>query len=145
MTTDLAAVGEFDDFGQLSESRPRNVLIAGEDFVRRGTWGRWLRRAGFHTATCPGPHVVPGCPRIAGDPCPLREWADVAVVDVSPPDDLELAGGWEERLCTRLPDDGRTVFVRGPRAETPDHDERVAIRHPLTPQTLEDAVRIALV
>ena len=65
---ELVALDEFDGFGELADSPARNVLIAGEDFVRRGTWGRWLRRAGFFTATCPGPDVAPGCPRLAGDP-----------------------------------------------------------------------------
>jgi hypothetical protein len=141
---DLAVAEEFWGPEVPVDPRPRNVLIVGEDFVRRGAWGRWLRRAGFHTATCPGPHVVPGCPRLDGDPCPLREWAHVAVVDVATPEAMELYGGWAERLCTRLPDDQLTLLVHDPEAEIAPDDGRVKLTHPVTPGVLEAAVRWAV-
>jgi hypothetical protein len=141
---DLAVAEEFWGAEVPVDPRPRNVLIVGEDFVRRGTWGRWLRRAGFHTATCPGPHVVPGCPRLDGDPCPLREWAHVAVVDVALPEALDLGSDWVEQLCTRLPDDQLSLFVHDRDAEVVPDDGRARLRHPVTRRALEDAVRSAL-
>jgi len=141
---DLAVAEEFWGPEESVEPLPRNVLIVGEDFVRRGTWGRWLRRMGFHTATCPGPHVVPGCPRLDGDPCPLREWAHVAVVDVATPEAMDLYGGWPERLCTRLPDDQLTLFVHDQDAEVTPDDERPTLVHPVTARALEEAIRSAL-
>jgi hypothetical protein len=138
------AMGELEEVKENIEPGLRNVLVVGEDFVRRGTWGRWLRAAGFHTATCPGPDVSPGCPRTAGDACPLREWARVAVVDLSGREELGLYGGWTDRLCTRLPDDGGTVFVHTPEAGLHDGAARAGLVQPVTNASLEGAVRAAL-
>jgi hypothetical protein len=44
------------------------------------------------------------CPRTHGARCVLREVADVAIVDLSCDDDADL--------CTRVPRDGSTIFVR---------------------------------
>lgn len=52
------------------------------------------------------------CPRLDGEPCARRERADVAIVDLGSSDAGELYGGFAERMCTTLPNDGRTVFAR---------------------------------
>lgn len=83
-----------------------SALLVSEDFVRRNRWAAWLRSVGYDTATCAGPDPTHRCPRLDGEPCPLREWADLAVVEVDPG-----AGVRVEKPCTRLPDDSRTVFA----------------------------------
>ncbi len=88
-----------------------SALLVSEDFVRRNRWAAWLKTAGYDTATCAGPHTVRGCPRLKGERCPLREWADLAVVDAPRGAGFEQYVGWVEKPCTTLPDDGRTVFA----------------------------------
>ena len=41
----------------------------------------WLRAAGYTTLGCVGPARTFGCPGAAGYRCPLREAADLTVVD----------------------------------------------------------------
>jgi hypothetical protein len=88
-----------------------SALLVSEDFVRRNRWAAWLKTAGYDTATCAGPHTMRGCPRLKGERCPLREWADLAVVDAPRDAGFEQDVGWVEKPCTTLPDDGRTVFA----------------------------------
>jgi len=87
--------------------------------------------------------VTPGCPRIDGELCPLREWADVAVVDVGTGSDSELYGGWAEMACTTLPDDGRTVFAAHGDLPSEAHQERRTLTHPVRAEHLIGAARIA--
>ena len=91
--------------------RAPNVLIVSEDYPMLTNAVRTLRTWGFSPITCPGPNLSPDCPRLAGEPCPLRECAETALVDVDPHGTGESRSTWQERVCTRLPDDGRTTFV----------------------------------
>ncbi len=121
----------------------RHALVVSEDFVRRNRWAALLRDEGFDTATCPGPFVTTECPRLDGDVCPLREWAQVAVVDVPDGADTELFGGDPQRVCTTLPDDRRTVVVY--RSELPPrwHDGRHALPFPVAEDHLVESVHSA--
>jgi hypothetical protein len=80
------------------------VLIVTDDADSRDFWAASLELAGYDTETCPGPGVTRDCPRIHGGRCTLRECAEVAVVDLDCDEDA-LA-------CTKVPDEGGTVFVR---------------------------------
>jgi hypothetical protein len=72
-------------------------------------WASRLRGLGFETAACAGPDAPASCPRLVGDRCPLREWADVALlVGVEEPAAFR---GWPEVACTRLKEDGATVTL----------------------------------
>jgi len=90
------------------------VLVVSEDYQLLVDSIGTLRAWGFRPITCPGPNVSPDCPRLTGQSCPLRESAEVALVDVDPYGVGERFEVWSERVCTTLPDDGRTCFaVRG--------------------------------
>jgi hypothetical protein len=80
------------------------VLVVTDDADTRDYWAATLELAGYHTDTCPGPGGVTDCPRLHGVRCTLREGAEVAVVDLECDEDA-LA-------CTKVTDDGGTVFVR---------------------------------
>ncbi len=88
----------------------RSALVVTEDLAQLARWTDWLERAGVAVATCPGPAVRGRCPRMEAKPCPLREAVQIAVVGTR-----SIEGGrWTkrpERRCTRVPDDGTTVFV----------------------------------
>jgi hypothetical protein len=73
----------------------------------------------------------------------MREWAEVAVVDVPAGAPTELYGGNPERVCTTLPDDLRTVVVY--RGELPSqwHEGRHAVRFPIDDGRLVASVRSA--
>jgi hypothetical protein len=83
-------------------ARPK-ALIVTQNSERADLWMGWSRRAGYMTLGCVGPGLTLDCPRLHGNRCGLREAADVAIVDL----DCDAEAG----LCTRLPDDGGTVFV----------------------------------
>jgi len=99
------------------------VLIVGENPARTSTWRDWLERAGYSTLICPGPTLTP-CPRLGAARCALREIADVAVVEVQGPGEAHPYGEWHEHACTRLPDDGTTIFV--------SDEGTQGMHHPLT-------------
>jgi hypothetical protein len=80
-------------------------LVVSPDLQRGVLWIGWLRRAGYRPLGCVGPDLTLDCPRLRGAPCSVRESVSVAIVDLDP--------GASARICTRLPDDGTTVFVRG--------------------------------
>ncbi|HYU56584.1 MAG TPA: hypothetical protein VEO00_00865 [Actinomycetota bacterium] len=93
--------------------RPVRALIVSRSLAVRGAWARWLRTAGIDPALCHGPAPGRPCPRANGDTCPLREWADVAIVD---PDGTAAAFGLHSladlgEICTRVPDDGTTLVL----------------------------------
>jgi hypothetical protein len=90
-----------------------DTVVVGPDTGTTLEWVTWLRARGERVARCPGPYVIM-CPRVDGYRCPLREAADYAIVEWQPDDDEHL--GHHERYCTRLPDDGRTIFDRTFRA-----------------------------
>jgi hypothetical protein len=100
-------------------SQKDRVLIVGEDFVRRNRWASWLRQAGFDTATCPGPTVTAACPRLGGTSCALREWADLALIEVEGPQACDVFGTWPEPIGTKDPHDVTTVLMRGPQGRRP--------------------------
>ncbi|HEX9377428.1 MAG TPA: hypothetical protein VGB19_14480 [Actinomycetota bacterium] len=129
--------------GDVGAGRPLNALLVSDDFVRRNRWAGWLRTAGYQTATCPGPHVTDGCPRLDDELCPLREWADVAVVDIAGGADSELYGGWAELACTTLPDDGRTVWAHHDDTTAEENEGRKTLAHPVRAEHLIQAARIA--
>jgi len=83
---------------------PPKGLIVTPDLERAGTWIGWLRKAGYMSLGCVGPGLTLDCPRLRGDHCSVRESVSVAIVD--------LDSDVDARLCTKLPDDGSTVFVR---------------------------------
>lgn len=118
-------------------SRP-TALVVSEDSCLQDRWCAWLEQTGFLPLTCPGPHVVWSCPRLDGLPCPRRELADVALVELGWSDNGELYGGNAVRSCTKLPDDGRTVFVRFS-AEPVGAEEGAHISSPVTPAQLTAA------
>jgi hypothetical protein len=121
-----------------------NALIVSDDEMRRAKWASWLGLEGYVTVTCPGPYQTAACPRLDAELCPLQEWADVAVVDVSPHGDHEVHGGWAERVCTTLPDDGRTIVVGQPHLEQFFGHVRHPLVHPLQQATLVATVRRAV-
>ena len=123
--------------------RRPHALVVSEDFVRRNRWAALLRDHGFDTATCPGPEVTGWCPRLDDRACPMREWAEVAVVDVPAGAGTELYGGRPERVCTTLPDDRRTVIVY--RGEVPSqwHEARHAVPFPVADDRLVASARSA--
>lgn len=82
------------------------------------------------------------CPRLDGEPCPRRERADVAIVDLASSDVGELYGGFAERMCTTIPNDGRTVFARFS-GEPVDPNARV-LRTPVNEAALTDAALAAV-
>jgi CheY-like chemotaxis protein len=63
---------------------------------------------GYDVLACEGPGATRDCPRLHGIRCSLRERVDVAVVDLDCDDDA--------LVCTKIPDDGGTVYVRSARA-----------------------------
>lgn len=118
-------------------ARPAFVLVVGQDPVRVRRWARWLEQAGFATTTCPGPEVTWVCPRLDGEPCPRREMVDVAVVAVGP--EAEEVGG----VCTKVPDDGRTILLGEEDVSIAVRDTGVEIRQG-SPAVLVEHVRRAL-
>jgi hypothetical protein len=115
------------------------VLVVSENLATCVGWGTVLRNAGYRVLTCPGPSQYP-CPRLGTGPCSVREHADCAVVEVQGFGGLPY-GEWGEHACTKLPDDGRTIFIsepdgpRGPGAH---------LSHPVSPDLLLNAVDAAL-
>jgi hypothetical protein len=104
----------------------------------------WLSRVGLETLWCRGPNARPDCPRLEGDACPLREVADLAVVDVRASGEGELWAGWPERACTKVDDDGGTLFVDDRVIEL-GAGGRIRLAHPPTEAVMgavvEEAVR----
>jgi hypothetical protein len=85
------------------------VLVVTDDPGMADVWAASLELAGYDTDTCAGPGAARDCPRLHGSQCSLRERVDVAVLDLDCDEDA--------LVCTRVPDDGSTVFVR--RSVTP--------------------------
>jgi hypothetical protein len=94
---------------------PQRALVVTDDLERAATWMGWCRGAGYTTAGCAGPGLVLDCPRGHGARCVLREVADVAIVDLSCDDDADL--------CTKIPRDGSTIFLRRESPSEPGHRE----------------------
>jgi hypothetical protein len=118
-------------------SETKKVLIVSEDVPTAAWWADVLENAGFQTAWCGGPDVSESCPALDGHRCEIRQWADVAVVDVPEEANTELYGGHPERMCRRLPDGGGTVWIQvenEPRA-------RASLHHPSSAGVLVTAVR----
>jgi hypothetical protein len=82
------------------------ALVVSGDLERLSRWATWLEEEGFDTVGCPGPEIRNRCPRADGLLCPLREVVDVAVVDAP-----SLDPHAPERLCMKLDDDHRTIFL----------------------------------
>jgi hypothetical protein len=120
--------------------RPK-ALIVSEDSAKIDRWALWLEDEGFAVSTCPGPHVSANCPRLDGSPCSIREAVDFAVIDVHPLGASELYGGWAERSCTKIPDDGRSVFVHTPRIETSFRENGVHVGYRVSKDSLLAAIR----
>jgi hypothetical protein len=80
------------------------VLVVTDDADSRDFWTASLELAGYDTETCQGPGASRDCPRLHGGRCTLREYSEVAVVDLDC-DEEALA-------CVKVPDDGGTVLVR---------------------------------
>ena len=120
-----------------------SALIVSEDSSRASRWAQWLEQVGFITLTCQGPDLAWQCPRLEGQRCPRRELADVAVVELGPPVWTEPHGGWTARSCTKLPDDGSTVFVHQPHLEATFSEEQLHLASPATPAAFVAAVQEA--
>jgi hypothetical protein len=118
-------------------SEAKKVLIVSEDVPTAAWWAGVLENAGFRTAWCGGPHLSERCPALDGHRCEVREWADVAVVDVAEEGATELYGGTPERMCRRVPDDGGTVWIQ---IEN-DPRTRAQLHHPSSAGVLVTAVR----
>jgi hypothetical protein len=88
----------------------RTALVVAEEAWKADLWTGWLREAGYSTLSCLGPRVTSRCPGEEGGHCAVRDMADFAVVDV-PEESDGLYGGWPERSCTIVPDDGTTVLL----------------------------------
>jgi hypothetical protein len=119
----------------------RNVLIVTEDASRLNRWASWLESEGLAVSSCPGPHATSQCPRMDGEPCTLRQAADLAVIDVHPAGANELYGGWAARACTKIPDDCRTVFVHEPRLGIRFREEGIHLDERVDRESLLSAVR----
>lgn len=113
------------------------VLVVGENADQLQRWSIWLEQAGWTAVMCPGPNLTWGCPRADGLPCPRRELADVAVVALS--DDERK----EERLCTKVPDDGTTVFLKDGDVSLRVREKGIQVSE-RAPGVLIEAVRDAL-
>lgn len=120
-----------------------SVLVVGEDTWRSRRWTAWLDEAGFATSGCPGPHIAERCPRLDGERCALRELFDVAVIDGRPTPEDDLHGGWVEGVCTKEPDDGRTVFVEPPVGSRAGHRKGIGLTAPVDRALLVWAVEEA--
>lgn len=83
----------------------RTALVVTLNVERGAVWRGWLRRAGYVTVDCVGAASTPDCPRLRGTPCPVRQAADIAIVDVD--------AGPDAAVCTPIPDDGTTIYVGG--------------------------------
>lgn len=94
------------------ETVAARVICVGSDTARVHRWASWLAAQGYETGTCAGYEATEGCPRLEGRPCEIREWADVAVLDVSRDSVFQLSSG-RTVVCSRLEDDGRAVIVHG--------------------------------
>lgn len=116
--------------------KPRGALIVSYDGARAARWGVWLEQAGFFTTTCPGLYLSNQCPRFNGEPCPRRELVEVAVVDLDSAEPAQLCGDWAQRTCTKLPDDGSTVFVHGPEHAGRFRDDQLHATNPSFPAAL---------
>ncbi|HSL66982.1 MAG TPA: hypothetical protein VK977_02345 [Actinomycetota bacterium] len=89
----------------------RSALVVTNDLADLARWMEWLERAGFAVAACPGPTVRARCPRLEDRSCLLRETVNVAVVAVPPEGALDRTPAQPERRCTKVPDDGSTIFI----------------------------------
>jgi len=121
---------------------PVSAVVVSPDEQRARTWSAWLRGAGYATVTCPGPEAM-DCPRLEGERCARRHLFDLAVIDVDPLDGAETWGGWPQRMCTKEPDDGRSVLVSSSDERPPFADEGIWLDGPPTPEALVTAVRRA--
>jgi hypothetical protein len=92
--------------------RPQRGLVVTDNLERAAIWMSWLHAAGYTTAGCVGPGLTFDCPRMHGGRCVLREVSHVAVVDLVCDENADL--------CTKVPDDGSTVFVRRGSPSEPD-------------------------
>ncbi len=93
----------------------RRALVVTEDLERATTWMGWCRAAGYLTLGCVGPGLTLDCPRTRGARCPLREVADVAIVDLACDEDADL--------CTKLPRDASSILVPPWRASELERQE----------------------
>jgi hypothetical protein len=91
----------------------KRALVVTDDLDRAATWMGWLRRADYVALGCVGPGLTLDCPRLHGTRCVLREICDVALVDLASDEDADL--------CTKIPDDGSTVFIRSGSPSEGDH------------------------
>ncbi len=101
-----------------SEHVPSALLVTADPLVAN-RWAATLEEAGYYPTRCDGRHLTERCPRFAGLPCPLRDRVDVAVVDLRVLGGLEPTAENLARSCTRVPDDGMTVFVHAAPGATP--------------------------
>jgi hypothetical protein len=92
--------------------RPQRGLVVTDNLERAAIWMSWLHGAGYTTAGCVGPGLTLDCPRMHGGRCVLREVSDVAIVDLACDEDADL--------CTKVPDEGSSVFVRRGSPSEPD-------------------------
>jgi hypothetical protein len=132
----LTALGEHPR-EEAAMSEAKKVLIVSEDVPTAAWWSGILENAGFLTAWCVGPDASENCPALDGNRCEVRQWADVAVVDVTEEANTELYGGHPERMCRRLPDDGGTVWIK----VEGDPRSRASLHHPSSAGVLVTAVR----
>ena len=89
----------------------RTALVVTEDLVELARLTDWLERGGFIPVACAGPRLRDRCPRTEGAPCLLRDAVDVAVVGTL---SLQRTDPHSKPIsidCTKMPDDGTTVFV----------------------------------
>jgi hypothetical protein len=93
----------------------RTALIVSDDIATMAARAGTFRRSGFETTVCEGP-ASHECPRLWGQPCTLRDAADVAVIEVGL--DREDMHADAARLCTATHGIHGTVIVEGsPSAE----------------------------
>jgi hypothetical protein len=122
----------------MSEAKEaKRVLIVSEDVTTAAWWAGVLENARLRTAWCGGPSLSEQCPALDGRRCEIRQWADVAVVDVAEGGAIELYGGTPERMCRRIPDDSGTVWIQ----IGGDPRSRAQLRHPSSAGVLVTAVR----
>jgi len=80
------------------------ILVVTDDAERADFWAASLELEGYDADICSGPGASRDCPRLHEVRCSLRERARVALVDLDCDEDAPV--------CTKIPDDGGTVFVR---------------------------------
>ena len=124
------------DHPSIRGSDRRRVLIEANDGAEAFARVRLLERNGYDAAWCPGPPDAVGarCPLVAGEECPLTDWADVVVTSLG----IEHPAGREVLEALRRAHPRTPVVVETSRSATEQWPHLVEGHHVLTAPTTAD-------